>query len=748
MFQVKLPLERELMFTKTYQAHQNEDKALREAACLETQLTTAFRTFKMEDNIFAGTIENALVGFYTIFGDGVADRFAYCYHDSALKEHYEKAKTEGTCTPEHLQEIQDMIAFWQKNDTVAKAIEGLPEEWNKALTGYDYNNESGACYPLYRIAGTHLDAKKLLRNGLNGLIAMIQEKQAKEDLPLYQGMIASLDLIKVICQQYVQHMEELIPETSCPQRVEELKLIRASLIHVQENKPETLHQAIQLLVIYMLAAGCRDIGRLDDYLAEFYAADLKEGRITRDFAVRMVNDFFSIIEKEFYRDTRAIVGGMGREMGKDADEMALVVLDALALRPYAYLPQVSLRYYKEMDQRLYEKSLDQLAKGFTFPIIYNDDVNVDSVEHAMAVPRASAEQYAFFGCGEYMLAGKSVGTPNALVNVTKVLELALNNGVDMVSGSKYGLETGEMTENTSFDQVMGAFKTQMDYFADAAGSFKEYAYDACNHDASFLLTSILYDDCINRGKALFDGGIEHLGGTVETYGNITAADSLAAIESVVFQDKKCNMKELVTMLKADFEGFEAEQKWLLDAPKFGNDYEGADNIAKEVHEYVCNAIRRQSERTRLDSLLVVIINNNMNIVMGGYSAASADGRKKEAFLSNGISAYNGQDKEGITAMMRSISKMDTAIHAGGNQNLKFSTEMFKNRDKIKQLLGGYFALGCQQANLSVINQKDLEDALIHPENHQNLLVRVGGYTALFVYLDEKTQQEVLTRTAY
>lgn len=752
MFKENRPFQRELRFTKAYQQHMSSDKAIREYECLKEQIPQSYRTLKnKEKDMFAGRIEDALIGFYPIFaGSDELDKTAYCINEHKCQTLLANMKAEGIYEEAYLNEIRDMISFWQEENTVTKTRRRLTPELEQALTGDNYNTEIGACYPLYRIAGIHLDAKKLFRYGLNGLMELLDQKiiDKPESEPLYRAMIGTLELLQEVCQLYVDEMDVLISECQSEERTQELLLMKQSLMNIRVQRPQTLHEAIQLLTIYMLSNGTREIGRLDDYLCEFYVNDLKNGTITREFAVRMVVDFFGIIEEEFTRDTRAIIGGFGRENEPAADEFALVVLDALDARPYNYQPQVSLRYYKAMDQRLYDRSLNILAKGRTFPILYNDDVNIKSVMNAMEVSQDMAEQYAFFGCGEYMLACKSIGTPNALINLAKVLELTLNNGIDPLTGKKIGLETGEMTDDMTFEDIMTRYQTQVDYFADAAGSFKELVYDVCSEESSFLLASILYDDCIHRGKAIFDGGIEHLGGTVETYGNITVSDSLCAIKQVVFDQKKFTMTHLLNMLKADFVGYEAEQKALLEAQKFGNDYDEADDLAVRAHEGICHAVKRQKERTRLDSLLVVVINNSMNVGMGNATGATPDGRKAHVYLSNANGAYNCCDKEGITALMKSMTKLDTAIHAGANQNFKFSTDLFRERAKIKMLLGGFFALGGQQTNISVVNQKDLEDALIHPENHENLIVRVGGYTARFVQLDAKTQQEILARTAY
>ena len=331
----------------------------------------------------------------------------------------------------------------------------------------------------------------------------------------------------------------------------------------------------------------------------------------------------------------------------------------------------------------------------------------------------------------------------------KILEVTLNNGFDPITNKKIGLATGKVTDDLSFEELFERYKKQADFFVDLCGKFQELVYDKCNDESSFLLFSILHYDCIEKGKALFDGGLYHLGGTLETYGNITTSDSFTTIKQVVYDKKAFTLTELISMLKNNFEGYEKERSMLLNAEKYGNDYDEADKIAVMVHDHICNSIRNQRDRTRLDSLLVVMINNNMNVSLGRFTGATPDGRLAETFLSNGNAAYSGMDKEGITALMNSLVKLDTSIHAGANHNLKFSKSLFNdNRILTKALIQTYFDNGGQQTNLSVVNQKDLEDALEHPENHENLIVRVGGFTTRFVDLDRDTQLEIIQRTAY
>jgi len=360
-----------------------------------------------------------------------------------------------------------------------------------------------------------------------------------------------------------------------------------------------------------------------------------------------------------------------------------------------------------------------------------------------------AEHYSFFGCGEFMLDRRSIGTPNSALNIAKVLELTLFNGYEPRTEERLGLQTGEFTSKTTFDELVARFKQQMDFFCYAAGQIQDIIYKACAEQATFLQASILLDDCVARGRGFLDGGISHLGGTVETYGNVTAYDSLTAIRTAIYEEGYLTAEALLAALKTDFADNEVLRRRLRHAPKFGNDDPRADDLAAELHEYICQGIRRQKNATSMDSFLVVVINNSMNVTLGLHVGATPDGRHADTLLSNGNNPTNGCDTKGLTALIRSMTKMDTSIHACGNQNLKVSPAMFQlDAAGIKAVISAFFRLGGQQLNLSMVDQAALEDAMIHPEQHEDIIVRVGGFSARFVTLAPDVQQDILHRTAY
>ena len=394
-----------------------------------------------------------------------------------------------------------------------------------------------------------------------------------------------------------------------------------------------------------------------------------------------------------------------------------------------------------------------LASGATYPTLYNDDVNVDAVAWGMRLPREIAEQYVPFGCTEFVIQGKSVGTPNTLLNLLKILQLALNEGKDPMDGVyKAGpVEVKPLDSFKTFDEFYDQYKALLDYYFDLSIDAQKHSYEIMNQEVSFLFTSILMDDCLGRGKALLDGGVEILGGTNETYGNINTSDAQYAIRKLVFEEKKYTLKQLNDAALANFEGRENAliQKDLLAQGKYGNDIEDVDDLANDLYEYVAKGIRDRGIAAGLGYYLIVISNNQTNTDWGLQTDASLDGRKKGVYMNPANNPVGGAAKNGPTACMNSLAKFDAKYHAGSVQNMKFTPRMMKEDEaKVRAMWKTYFKKGGCQLMVTCVDPGELEDAMIHPENHRDLIVRVAGYSAVFVDLDKHVQEELLSRELY
>lgn len=736
----------ELRFTEAYRRHRHDHVAIREAACLRAQYPDAFREIR-DGDLFAGRIERPLVGFspdewgQTAFG-------YYCLSDEA-----ERRLAEGDFDDDYRRQVRDMLDFWRTENTSARLRAAYPPEMARWLPSDDWMGASGVAFPLYRMTGGTADFGRLVALGLPGLRREVMRHrllaaEAHGDVKLYDAMLMALDLLADVCRHYERQARAQAADADGPRRAELLEMA-AVLARITTEPPQHLRDALQLFWLYALAADVRNYGRMDVYMGDLLARDLAAGVLTEAEALRLLQSLWRLLaDRHTVVHNRIIVGGRGRANEAAADRFALLAMEATRT-VLAIEPQLSLRFYEGQNPALMRKALDVLGEGRTFPILYNDDVNIPAVQAAFGFTEAEAEQYVPYGCGEYILEHRSFGTPSGVVNLLKALEVTLRDGRDPVTGRQMGLALGRLEDFATFEDLWRAYARQVEHFVGLMAEHEALAYRIAGRDTACLYLSLLYDDCLERGRAAFAGGIRYLGGTLETYGNANTADSLTAIRDLVYDRKLLTPAGLLEALDADFEGHADVRRLLQEAPKYGNDDPRADDMLVRVHEYVCRYTRAQAPRVGLHSYLVVVINNSANTLMGRQTAASADGRRAFTSMNNGNAPSSGADRRGVTAMLNSIVKPDPSIHAGAVQNMKFSRELFTaHRPELEALLDTYFALGGAQAMITVVSRGDLERAMQEPEHYQHLFVRVGGFSARFVELPRDVQMEILERTLY
>jgi pyruvate-formate lyase len=600
-----------------------------------------------------------------------------------------------------------------------------------------------------------VDYEKLLRLGIPGLRAEITEYRDKSEMSggdylLYEGMLIALEVFVDSCRHYEKQALKKAQEENDPKRAKELFQLAKVLRKNAVAKPVSFYEALQLSWLYTLICGSLELGRVDVYLGDFYANDIDNGIITEKEALSLMHSYWRLIN-ELFRDVdgRVIIGGRGRRNEQNADRFALLALETMRTYGRAILPQTTLRFYEGMNPVLMEKSISLIGDGHTFPLLYNDDVLVPGVAAAHDVPIADAEQYMPLGCGEIVIDHMGFGTPSGSLNVLKALDVTLRDGVDHISGKRLGLPTGDLKDFKTFDEFFSAFKNQLAFYIEILADHEDLEYVESGKQAPYLYLSMLYDDCIARGKAIFSGGIKYLGGSLESFGSVNTADSLTAIKKMVFDQKLISPERLIAALNNNFVGYEKEHKLLKECPKYGNDDNYADDIMVELHDFMCNKIRDQRDRTNLDWYLNVLINNKQNTILGRWVGASADGRKAGREMANANTPAGGNDKKGVTALINSLVKPSHAIHAGTVQNMRFGRDFFtSDRPRFEVILSTYFKKGGAQAMITVINRGDLENALVEPEKHQDLFVRIGGFSSRYIDLPKDVQLEILSRVTY
>jgi len=734
-------------FTSLYMASPQSPSYLREAAILPLQYPFKFDDIQ-EGELFVGKLRSLILEFTPQTNVMNGTGFAWVFDEKACNQLLE----EPECTKEQKAEILEILDFWKTENTATKFRNLYSKEMQEALPSDAWTEDSGAAFPLYRMSGSHLDYDLLLQLGVVGLKDKIQRKQNQNQddsykSGLYQAMQGALDVIISALKYYSSMLHYYQGQTKNSAWNDHLKNLEKSLNNLQFHKPCNLLEAMQLMYIYNAVSGSLSYGRIDEYLGDFLANDLKNKTINEEGAITYIQGLWKLMEnRSSVFDGRLLIGGKGRRNPENADRFAILAMEA-SLRNRAVLPQVNLRIYKQMNPLVKKKAWDLISQGCTFPLLNNDDVNIPAVSKAFEIDLDEAASYTPYGCGEYVLYHKSFGTPSGVINLLKVLEITMNNGIDSCTGMKAGLALGDCNSFHTFDDLLSAYKKQIEYFVDQLALQEDLEYQFAGQEGAFLFFSILFDDCIEKGEAIFSGGIRYLGGTLEAYGNTNTADSLLAIKKAVFEDKILNLNQLHEALLSNFAGHEKLRIQLTNYPKYGNDHEQADAMHLDIHNHICNYTRDQRFKTRLHNYMIVLINNHANTILGRKTIASADGRKAYTYMANANNPSGGFDKNGITAMMNSLVKSDIEIHAGAVQNFKFSSETFiQHRAKVVALFDAYFENGGAQAMISVVSKNDLENAILHPENYSNVMVRVGGFSARFIDLEKDVQLEVLSRT--
>ena len=741
----KIPCEKPLIvqleimerYTAVHKACAALPKEIREVECLKVLYPTLFRKITNQD-LIAGRTDFLPIGFGCVTSLGGVGH--YCVFKKLRAFQLQLDETER-------KRVDALYDYWLDHD--------LKTQFNKEVLTEDTLGMFIDCeYPMIataRLSGMMLDYPKLLDKGIGGLRSDLQEKLKEQpDNNFYKAGIQCLDIF-VDCASHLQQDARDQMASADEKRQKELERICQALENIKEKKPGTFHEAMQLFWLFALLAGVINYGRLDDYLGPYLVADLESGRLTDEEAYRYIHSLWTMIENR--RTTvngRIIVGGKGRKHPKEADVFLHIAMKVAKNCRYVE-PQFTLRFDKETSEEIWDEALDALGAGATYPTLYNDDVNVPAVMYGMRVDEKTAEQYVPFGCTEFVIQGQSTGTPNICINLLKLLTIYMNDGIDPIDGKRKSgpVPLKKLEEYQTFEEFYDGYKALLDYYLDLSVKAQYHSYEVMNQHVSFLFTSLLTDDCIARGKALLDGGVRYLGGTNETYGSINTSDSLWVIRDLVFNQKKYTLRQLNDAMLANFNGYEALRKDCLNCDKYGNDLETADTMANDLYEFVAKGVRNRGIAIGMQYFLIVISNNQLNTEWGNRTAASPDGRLSCMYMNPANNPQGGANKSGPTAMLNSLAKFDAKYHGGSVQNIKFSPSMFnENRAVIKSLFKTYFAKGGCHLMVTVVDKGVLEDAVEHPENYPDLIVRVSGFSAVFVDLSPNIQQELLSRVLY
>ncbi|MGA2237586.1 MAG: pyruvate formate lyase family protein [Candidatus Bathyarchaeia archaeon] len=620
------------------------------------------------------------------------------------------------------------------------------------------------------------DYPKALRVGWKGIRDEAQVLLAKPGITTGQRDLARAiaicaDAVPILMERYAAEAERQATAETDPVRQKELREIARICRKVPWLPAETFPEALQALwTTHMLAMVAESYpgpglspGRVDQYLYPYYKRDLDAGRLSRDQAKEWLQCLW--IKHNYAYDFQGWAGtnqginasfgqlitlaGMDAEGNDASNDLTYLMLDVIE-EMNLLEPKPNIRIHARTSDRLLERIVDMVAKAQGSPFLINFDENSIAGLRWEGLPEDRLWDYAPVGCLENTLQGcDRSGTVDVNLNLAKAVELALNDGRDMASGQRIGPSTGDPKLFTSFDQFFSAFKTQLRHILEEIIRVNDLADAGRARWEPVPYLSALVDGCLDSGKDSNAGGARYNFLTVEGVSLATAADSLAAVKKLLFEDHQIKMQQLLEALKANFDGHESLRQTLLNkAPKYGNDNSYADEIAHEVSRFWTEEASRHVSPTG-KRYRGGYLSWNYWVAYAPSTAATPDGRRRGQFLSNAVCPVNGADRQGPTAVIKSVGKLGLeSAPNGASHTMSFSPSLLKHpeqRQKLMALLRAYGKVGGTCVQLNVIDANTLREAQKHPDEYGNLLVRVTGYNAYFVGLGKEIQDEIIAR---
>jgi formate C-acetyltransferase len=445
-----------------------------------------------------------------------------------------------------------------------------------------------------------------------------------------------------------------------------------------------------------------------------------------------------------------LIGGLNED-GEDAtNELDFLWLET-EKRVRMVQPSTVCAWHNKMSEKFLLKCADTVKIGLGKPAFINSHTAVKRNLDRWDCTEAEANAFTIIGCSQSAVAHSMDNVWGGLLNYPKILQLTLNNGKDPVSGKQLGLKTGDIYTFKTYEALEAALSKQYRYFIKLLRTVSRVSENVHAQYFPTPYSSALVDDCIKRGKHVLDGGAKYGGDADCLAGAIDVANSLAAIKKVVFNDKKISMEELFEALKDNFVGHEETQRLLLAAPKYGNEDDFVDQIVRNSYDEFCD------EDMSHKSFLGKDDGRPWGVVVAGHShfgrfvGAQPNGREAGKALTDGsISATPGTDRKGPTALIHSASKaMDCCKYSGNIFNMKIHPTSMSTEDDQKKLLSlikTYMDLNGYHIQFNVVSSKLLKESQLNPDRYRDLVVRVAGFSAFFVQLDNKLQEEIIART--
>jgi formate C-acetyltransferase len=671
---------------------------------------------------------------------------------------------------------EEIIPYWKGRSNRDRIMERMTPEWLAAykagiFTEFQEQRAPGHTVLGYKMFHTgFLDLKKEIAAAA-ATLDFRNDPQAYERSEELKAMDLACDAIIMYAGRHAEKLESLASEEKDTARKAELQKMAAVCRRVPAHAPETFHEMLQHYWFIHLGVVTElnpwdsfNPGRLDQHLWPVYKKEVEGGTLSPDAAYELLGCFWvkfnnhpsppkmgvTAQESNTYTDFCLINLGGVKPDGTDAvNPMSYILLDVIQdmriLQPSSMV-QVS----RKNPDSFVHKALDIIKTGFGQPSVFNTEAIIQELLR-QGKSIVDARNGGASGCVETGAFGTECYWLTGYFNLVKILEVTLNNGFDPRTGVQVGPKTGDPASFATFEDFMLAYREQINFFADVkirGNNVIEKTF-AIHLPVPFL--SLLLEDCIANGKDYNAGGARYNTTYIQGVGLGSITDILTSIRFNIYDRKRFTWNEMLAALKNNFEGAEQMQyDMIYNTPKYGNDDDYADVQAVSVFEFFHDAVSgRPTPRGGIHR--INMLPTTSHVYFGNVTGATPDGRKAWVPLSEGISPFQGVDRQGPTAVIKSASKIDHLRTGGTLLNQKFSPEFFEDEgsyQKLTALIRSYFSLDGHHIQFNVVNAETLRDAQKHPELYRDLIVRVAGYSDYFNDLGEDLQNEIIRRTEH
>lgn len=688
-------------------------------------------------------------------------------------------------TEETKQQLRDIAPFWENNNLRARGEALLPEEVSVFMETGVFGMEGKL-----NAGDAHLavNYEKILSFGLKGYEERVKDLKAKLDLTdpdsidkniFYKAVLIVIEAVHQFAQRYSKLAQELADREKDSKRKAELLEISRICAKVPYEPATSFYEAVQsvwfIQLILQIESNGHSLsyGRFDQYMYPYYIKDIQEKVITKDEALELLTCLWiktltiNKVRSQAHTLSSAglpmyqnvTIGGQTPDKKDAVNELSFVVLQSVAQTRLTQ-PNLTVRYHKNINKAFFDDCIEVMKLGFGMPALNNDEIIIPSFIN-WGVKEEDAYNYSAIGCVETAVPGKwgYRCTGMSYINFPRVLLCAMNDGVDLTTGKRFTKGYGYFKDMKSYEELLSAWDKTVHEMTRYSVIVENAIDKASERDVPDILCSALTDDCIGRGKTIKEGGAVYDFISGLQVGIANMADSLAAIKKLVFEEKKITPIQLWNAILDDFQSDENKkiQAMLIDeVPKYGNDIDYVDNLVVEAYDSYLDEIKKypntRYHRGPIGGIRYGGTSSiSANVGQGMGTMATPDGRNAYEPLAEGCSPAHNADKNGPTAVFKSVAKLPTEKITGGvllNQKMTpqmLSTE--ENKQKLEMLIRAFFnRLHGYHVQYNIVSRETLIDAQKYPEKHKDLIVRVAGYSAFFNVLSKKTQDDIIGRT--